>query len=609
MKFDTLKMVFCFVSCCFVNCYLIDCTGLLDKKKMTILILLLIAAVFSSGNTIPFDHHVDGRCQNVTISECTVFNYSTIPKTPGQDVSSAFMDVRSLFSSGCSQHIQILVCFMLEPTCHDHHYNMNYGNGTMARMTITFKAFPCKSFCEGVKRECELYGAFWTSEMDCSELPNNGTCFIPPDYPITTTTAATATATATATTTTSVPPTTTETITIKPTSTAQATTAIMTPSTRPAVDTSTCPGRLISYQGVSYGGIEDCAAPCHYLYEEDRYSSQLVTFLFALWTILSVLAIGSFLSFLLTWKHYSHIEHPYHFLALSHALVFLAFVIRLGSGHDGMVCDGRYRSTNDTALVTEDVSNASCTAVFIIVYYSIVAISTWLVNLSFALCTRILSKWRYYLLAGYHLTGWGIPLIFVITASALKKASGDSLLGMCQVDNQYLVMLLVPVMVCAGLSFILLLFAVFQMLLCSQACVEVQHKHPGRFVRSLMFGVIVLIEIAIISVLYLIEYVTYEHWEKYYTECVAAERPNSDCPTRTFTRPSYVIPIIRYSLISLVGAVSIVWPLARRVTWKSWKDSACLLYQKVVMSFQFLRQCSWRNKSAVIVQMVRILVR
>ena len=138
-------------------------------------------------------------------------------------------------------------------------------------------------------------------------------------------------------------------------------------STSPSTAPATCPGRLIPYQGVSYGSINDCAAPCHYLYEEDRYSSGLVTFLFILWTVLSVLAIVSFLSFLLTWKHYSHIERPYQFLLLCHALLLLAFLIRLGSAHDGVVCDGNYTSYNDTALVTKDVSNAVCTAVFIIV--------------------------------------------------------------------------------------------------------------------------------------------------------------------------------------------------------------------------------------------------
>ena len=574
---------------------------------MTILILLVIAAVFSAGNTIPFDHHVNGNCQNVTIPECAVFNYSTIPQTPEQDVASSFRDVRRLFTSGCSDHIQILVCFLLEPTCHEHHYYMDNMNGTMSRMTITFKAFPCRSFCERVQQDCELYAAFWTDAMNCSGLPSNGTCFTPHIDPTTSPPATNDTPINTDDVSTTIEPSPTE-----PTSTTTQSPTVVTARTNATpipVDTpARCPGRLIPYQGVSYGGIDDCAAPCHYLYEEDRFSSGVVTFLFVLWTVLSVLAICSFLSFLLTWKHYSHIEHPYHFLALSHALVFLALVIRLGSGHDGMVCDGRYRTTNDTALVTEDVSNASCTAVFVIVYYSVVAISTWLVNLSFALCTRTLSKWKNYLLGGYHLTGWGIPLIFVIIASALKMASGDSLLGMCQVDNQYLVMLLVPTMVCAGLSFLLLLFAVCQMLFCSQACVEVQHKHPGRLLRSLIFGVIVLIEISVIAVVYLIEYVTYEHWERYYTECVATERPNSDCRSRTFTKPNYVFPIIRYSLISLIGAASIVWPLGRRVTWKSWKDSAHLLYQKLVMSFHFLRQCSWRNKSTVAVQLVSPII-
>lgn len=594
-------MVFCFVSCCFVNCYLIDCTGLLDKKRMIILLLLVIAALLSSGNPIPDDHLVS-NCHATRIPECAEFNHTTIPGLDYDDISDTFNDIDRLFHSECSAYIQYLVCFMLEPTCHEHLYTNNVTN---ERIYHRFIGHVCMEFCYAVQQECQLYAAYWTSALNCSELPLKSSmmCFTPDGYNETddnTTSHNTTTA-----------PTTVNTTTTNADTTTTTTNADTIPTTTPTADSDnndatktpvrTCPGQLVVYQGASYGGIDNCAAPCHYLYEEDRYSSGLVTFLFALWSVLSLLAFISFLSFLLTWKHYSHIEHPYHFLALCHSPMFLAFLIRLGSGHDGMVCDTRHNNINNTALITEDGSNAACTAVFIIVYYCIVAIGTWLVNLSIALCTRTLYKWKNYLLVGYHLSGWGIPLIFVITACILKMMSGDSLLGMCQLDNQYLIMLLVPTMACVGLSFILLLFAVMQMLFCSQVCVEVQHKHPGRFLRSLIFGVFVLIEISVVAVLYLIEYVMYNYWETSYVECEASPTPEPDCSTRTFSRPSYAIPILRYSLISAVGAVSIVWPLVRRVTWKSWKDSIYLLYRKVVNSFSV---CSWRSKSAVIVQLV-----
>lgn len=566
------------------------------------LMLLLIAAAFTSGSTISPSDLLHESCHNVTIPECTQFNYSTIPGLDNGEISSMFKDTRRLFASGCSNYIQELVCFMLEPTCHYHQY---YMNDTDMWVTVSFRAYLCRDFCEAVQRECHDHGAFWIPALNCSSLPPaaSNACFIPPDYhensSTSSETSTNITPTATIPTTNSITPTTTSTTTsttTTPTSTEPGTVISGNNSTVTPVDL--CPGRLVSYQGVSYGGEENCAAPCHYMYEEDRFSSGLVIFLFVMWTVLSFLAIVSFMSFLLTWKHYSHIERPYHFLTLCHSLVFLAFVIRLGSGHDGMVCDTHHNNINDTALVTEDASHAACTAVFIIVYYSILAISVWLVNLSIALCTRMLSKCKHYLLVYYHLSGWGIPLIFVIAACCTQTmVSGESLLGMCQVDNQYLVMLLVPTMLCVAVSLVLLLFAVIQMLCCSQACVEVQHKHPGRFLRSLMFGVFVLIEISIIAILYLIEYVSYEHWEKYYTECVGTSMPEPDCPTRTFTKPSYAFPIIRYSLLSVVGAVSIAWPWTRKVTWTSWKDTASLLYQKIVNSFRFLRRCSQRSRS------------
>ena len=550
---------------------------------MIILILLLIAAVFSSGSTIPTEDIVLS-CHDVQISECMKFNHSTIPGLDYDERHRTFEDVKPLFSSGCSSYIQYLVCFMLEPTCHGHHVNTSEMT-----MIIYFKVHLCRSFCEAVQRDCYCHGAYWTSALNCSQLPEGDICFMPDDFDTNSMNSDT-------------------TVTCHPphddNKTNNDTKKIINDTS--AAPVQECRGRLVYYPGISYGGEEDCAAPCHYMYEEDQFSTGLVTALFVLWSVLSALALVSFGSFLLTWKHYAHIEQPYHFLALCHFFVFVAFLIRLISGHDNMVCDIHHRDVNDTALITEDVTNGSCTVVFIIVYYSILAISVWLVNLSIALATRALTKWKHHLQMYYHLTGWGVPLIFMIAACIQGMISGENLFGMCQLDNQYLVMAFGPVMVCIVLSFVLLLSAVIQMVFCSQSYVEVEHKHRGRFTRALVFGVIVLIELSVIAVLYLVEYVTYEDTEKHYTECVEPKNPLApNCSSRTITKPTYVIPIIRYSLISLIGAVSIVWPLFRRVTWTSWKDSATLLYQKIVNSFSQCRHL--KKNSTAIVQMATLV--
>ena len=159
---------------------------------MTVLILLLIAAVLTSGSTIPMDHHIEGSCGNVTIPECENFarvnNYSVVLSS--SDVSSAFGDVRRLFNSDCSQYIKILVCIMLEPTCHEHRDQVKLNHtDTVIDVSITFKAFACKRFCEGVRSECALYNAFWTSDLDCNTLPDSQIFFTPPDFVMPTVTA------------------------------------------------------------------------------------------------------------------------------------------------------------------------------------------------------------------------------------------------------------------------------------------------------------------------------------------------------------------------------------------------------------------------------------
>jgi len=373
-------------------------------------------------------------------------------------------------------------------------------------------------------------------------------------------------------------------------------------TTRPPVS---CPGRLVPYKGKSFGSVDDCTAPCHHYYEEDELSPGVITALYIVWSVLAVLSGVSFVSFVLTWKHYSHIEYPYYWAYLCHALFIVAFFIRAAVGHDDIVCDTEQSTNNDTALCTEKIGNGWCAVTFMITYYATLAIAIWFLNMSIALCTLKYFSKRYYLHFSYHAAGWGIPIIFVGLACALNLSSGDSLLGMCQPDPRHTVaILIVPLMSCAFLGCFLLFVSIFQIFCCSRASRELQYRHPYMVWRALFFGAILLIEIGILSALHLIEHVKYEDWELYYTDCVVKSPPESDCSSRSFTRPTYVIPIMKYTLISVVGALSVICPLSRKVTWLSWKESLLLLYKKIVDLFG---GCSWRRKTVVRAQLVSLM--
>jgi len=283
----------------------------------------------------------------------------------------------------------------------------------------------------------------------------------------------------------------------------------------------------------------------------------------------------------------------------------VAFFIRAVVGHDDVVCDTEQSTNNDTALRTEKIGNGWCAVTFMITYYATLAIAVWFLNMCIALCTLKYFSKRYYLHSFYHAAGWGIPIIFVGVAFALNLSSGDSLLGMCQLDPRHTVaILIIPLMFCVFLGCILLSVSFFQIFCCSRAGRELQYRYPNMVGCVFLFGAILWIEIMILSILHLMEHVKYKDWELYYTECVVKSPPESDCSSRRFTRPTYVIPIMKYSLIAIVGALSLICPLSRKVTWLRWKESFQLLYKKIVNLFG---SCSWRRKTVVRAQLVSLM--
>jgi len=540
------------------------------------LILIVSLVTMIEAASIP-DHHAVHSCRTVSLSECRKLNYSTV--YPNENDLNVFHRMSDVFNSGCSEYALSLACFMLEPNCHVHYFPDN--------TTFVFVGHVCKEFCLHVKNECYEYAPWW--HLDCDTLPSNSTdghCFIPPAVNLTSSTDAT-------------PTTEPSNSTSNSSGTNSSPTPAATPATRAPIS---CPGRLVPYKGKSFGSIDDCTAPCHFYYEDDVISPDTITGLFTAWTILALLSVVSLVSFLLTWKHYSHIEYPYYCAYLCHGLFIVAFLIRAIVGHDSVVCDKQYSTNNDSALCTEKFGNGWCVVTFLFTYYVTLAIGIWIVNMSIALCTLKHFKWRYHLHACYHIAAWGIPFIFCMVTSFLRFSSGDSLLGICQIDPKHSLWILIfPLVVCFLLGFVVFLMSIIQMFFCSRAGRELQNRHPHMVWRSIVFGTILLVELAVLIVLHLIEHVKHSDWEHYYTDCVIKSPPNNDCSTKSFNRPTYVIPILRFTLISVVGAVSVACPLSRKVTWLSWKESLQLLYKKIVDLFS---RCSWRRKTVVIVQLV-----
>nr|ALS19773.1 smoothened [Novocrania anomala] len=217
-----------------------------------------------------------------------------------------------------------------------------------------------------------------------------------------------------------------------------------------------------------YEGVEGCGLQCQNpLFTAEEHDS-VHTFVAVVGAICLICTLFTMLTFIIDWKGAN--RYPSLILFFINASFFLGSIGWLAQfspgARDDIVCraDGTLRMGEPKIGSGE---TASCTIVFVIVYFPMMASIVWFVILSYSwhLSFKALGTPRDAIegkIAYFHLVAWCLPLVLTIGCLALSEIDGDSVSGICFVGyvNHWVrgVFVLLPVglVIIIGLVFLVM---------------------------------------------------------------------------------------------------------------------------------------------------------
>ncbi|CAL1530064.1 unnamed protein product, partial [Lymnaea stagnalis] len=190
-----------------------------------------------------------------------------------------------------------------------------------------------------------------------------------------------------------------------------------------------------------YNDVNGCGVPCvNPLYTAEQHQEvHIFVAVFGSICLACTLFTVASLTFIIDWNNAN--RYPALILFFINACFFLGSIGWMsqfaGNARNDIVCrkDGTVRKGEPQAS-----ESISCTVVFIIVYYFLVAGISWFVMLAYAwyLTFTALGTPRDTLkskTAYFHLISWCFPLVLTIICLAISEVDGDSVSGICFVGG------------------------------------------------------------------------------------------------------------------------------------------------------------------------------
>ncbi|CAG2254965.1 SMO [Mytilus edulis] len=189
-----------------------------------------------------------------------------------------------------------------------------------------------------------------------------------------------------------------------------------------------------------YDYAEGCGVQCQNPLYTDSEHDQVHAIIAVFGSICLVCTLFTVLTFLIDWKNSK--KYPALILFFINICFFLSSIGWMaqfsGGARTDIVCksDGTIREGGPLTGET-----ASCTFVFILVYYFFMAGAVWFVMLAYAwhLTFKALGTPRDDLsnkTSYFHLASWSIPLVLTIVSLAVSEIDGDSVSGICMIGYQ-----------------------------------------------------------------------------------------------------------------------------------------------------------------------------
>lgn len=367
----------------------------------------------------------------------------------------------------------------------------------------------------------------------------------------------------------------------------------------------TCPGPMqtpnLYKNHYVFMGEENCGAPCEedkllFWTKNERKTAAVwigsLSFLCAISTLFTVL------TYFIDMKRFHYPERPIVFLSGCYLGVSIAYIcgyfladsVACQSFRSDVICpNGPIEAC--PKVVTQGAREAGCTILFMLVYFFSQAGSIWWIVLSFTWFLAAGLKWGHEAIeeksSYFHGVAWAVPAIQTIVVLITSKIEGDVLSGVCFVGvyntDDLLSFLLVPLSIYLGIGTVFL-FAGFYAMYNIRNQVRRNdgggsskvHKLERLMVKIGVFSVLYTVPATVMIACYFYEYFNRNSWQRgwLYNNCQSYSIP---CPCQYATdvnhKPSFVVFVIKYSMMLIVGITSGFWIWSAK-TVESWTSLA-----------------------------------
>ncbi|XP_022252263.1 frizzled-5-like [Limulus polyphemus] len=320
------------------------------------------------------------------------------------------------------------------------------------------------------------------------------------------------------------------------------------------------------YNKVESGNVPNCAVPCHGLFHTESKHG-FATLWLGVWAVLCCVSTTiTVTTFVVDRDRFRYPERPIIFLSGCYLMISIGYLIRIGLGHEAVACDGsliRYQNSE---------KSATCTIVFLLIYFFGMASSLWWVMLALTWLLAAGMKWGNEAIADcslyFHLAAWAIPALKTVLILSMDGIDGDPVAGICYVGNQNIDLLrgfvLIPLCLylLLGTSFLLggfvELFRIRTVI--RQQARDSVDKLEKLMIRIGVFSVLYTVPATSVIGCYVYEHVSRDEWER---------KHNCPCSIPD-VKPDYSVFMLKYFMFLVIGLTSGFWIWSEK-TLSSWK--------------------------------------
>lgn len=360
-----------------------------------------------------------------------------------------------------------------------------------------------------------------------------------------------------------------------------------------------CTGHLIPLgknSKISFGGRDDCTESCHGIYFE-RHQGMLLTICITCLSMLSfVVSVFIVLTYILNFKSIDRLECPIYYIALCYTFLGLANITSMALRRESLICDHQLQNSfNQSAVITDGLTNPLCSTLFSIAYYFTLCSWTWwcALTLQWFLSNLGTKTFSFRLTLGFHVISWGTPLLFLLVVLGTGEFSGDPTTQTCWIHKDYKVPFIIFPLAAS------LLFCSFLVLIRFAIVLTPHYKrlqdlddgdskslpsltsNPLSLFKLCIYIVLSLTILGVLFCCYFYDFWYREAWENFYLRCSSKPTLQTCDQLPKSSRPSLPVYLAQVCTSVCMGFLSVMWVL-RKDLMKAWKKT-CGVF------------CAWRK--------------